>query len=77
MGRTWAKFSTLPAEKTTENLKPHLESKLLLSTIRITLGEKHMSAMTLHNLGAALAKSGSLAFPSEKIFFYFLPLKKV
>ena len=46
MGRTWAKFSTLPAKKT-ENLKPQPESNLLLSTIRVALGEKDMSVMTL------------------------------
>ena len=43
MGRTWAKFSTLPAKKkktTTENLEPQAESELLLSTMGLALGGK-------------------------------------
>ena len=39
-GRTWAKFSTFNSKKNTENLKPLPESKLLVSTIRVVLGEK-------------------------------------
>lgn len=34
------KVVNFSGEKTTENLKPQLESKLLLSTIRVALGEK-------------------------------------
>ena len=42
MGRTWAKFSTLPAKKKRENLKPQAESELLLSTIGVALGDKNL-----------------------------------
>ena len=44
MGRTWAKFSTLPAKRkkqnNTENLEPQAESELLLSTMGLALGGK-------------------------------------
>ena len=39
--------SHLGKTKNTENLKPQLESKLFLSTIRVALGEKNISVMTL------------------------------
>ena len=43
VGKVWVALG----QKTTENLKPQPESKLLLSTIRVALGEKNMSVMTL------------------------------
>ena len=55
MGRTWAKLPAkkLPVKKKEKKtcLKTQPESKLLLSTISVTLGErKYVSDDSLHNL---------------------------
>lgn len=41
------KVFNFAGKKNTENLKPQPESKLLVSTTRVALGEKNMSVMTV------------------------------
>ena len=41
------------------------------------LGKMTTQSRTSEHLSATLAKSGPLDFPSEKVFFYFLPMKRV
>lgn len=48
-GSHLGKVFNFAGKKTTENLKPQPESKLLVSTIRVALGEKNVSDDTLIN----------------------------